>query len=422
VFFLRQKTNTMPTTLELKQKRATLLSGMKAAAEKSEEARAKGESATDSDAEFDRFNAEETELSKRIFQQERLDAMAKEEADKALEERDRKGEKPGGAEESEYRAAFNQWFRHGNNNLSAEERQILASGRVSAETRAQSTSTTAGGYLIAPEYMAELERSMKAYSAVLQVCRIIQTDTGANMPWPTLDATARKAALVAENATTTPTDFTFGQKALDAYMYRDMAAVSLELVQDSAFDINAFISEQFSESFGRGLETAFTTGTGSSQPNGIVTASTIGKTAASATAFTRAEIIDLIHSVDPAYRTSPKAGFMMSDAVLAATKKLALGSGDDRPLWQVSMRDGQPDRLEGFPYWINQDMDTALTTGKKLFLFGDFNKYIARRVQGMILRRLEERFIDSGQIGFIAFQRWDGELLNTAAVKHLKLA
>ena len=113
---------------------------------------------------------------------------------------------------------------------------------------------------------------------------------------------------------------------------------------------------------------------------------------------------------------------MLNDTILAAVKKLSIGSSDASPLWQASMRDGAPETIEGYPYWINQDMSSALTTGQKIMLFGDFSKYIVRQVLGMSLRRLEERFIDNGQIGFIAFARYDGELINTAAVKHLKLA
>lgn len=408
------------TTRELKEKRAAIISSMKEAATKAAEARAKGESASDYDAAFDTAENEERELSKSIDRQMRLDELEREEAGKHLADLDKRGQGPKGTEQAEYRDAFKNWFVHGNNALSQEERNMLQ--QYGAEKRAQSTSTTAGGYLIAPEFMPDLDRAIKDFSGVMQVARMVTTSTGANMPWPTIDATARKASLVAENATSTPTDFTFGQKSLDAYMYRDMAAASLELVQDSAFDIAGFISESFAESFGRGLNTAFTTGTGSSQPNGVVTASTLGKTAASATAFTRSEMVDLVHSVDPGYRRSNSCGFMLNDAVLAAIKKLALGSGDASPLWQQSMRDGEPDRIEGFRYWINQDMETALTTGKKIMLFGDFSKYIVRRVLGMTLRRLEERFIDSGQIGYIAFARYDGELINTAAVKHLILA
>jgi HK97 family phage major capsid protein len=414
------------TSTELRQQRARIIEQMREAAKQAEEARAKGESATDFDLKFDRAVADETVLQRKIEALERIEAEEKRAAANHLEDLDRRGTPAGGGDNGkkhEYRDAFSQFFKFGYNALDADQRSILQTGFKSmGEARAQSTTNTAGGYLIAPEYMPELDRALKDYSAVLQVARIVPTSTGANMPWPTIDATARKAAIVAENATSTPTDFTFGQKSLDAYMYRDMAAASLELVQDSAFDIGAFIQESFGESFGRGYNYDFTLGTGSSQPNGLVTASTLGKTAASATTFTRSEIVDLIHSVDPGYRRSMKCGFMFNDAVLAAIKKLAIGASDATPLWQVSMREGEPDKLEGFPYWVNSDMSSAFTTGQKLILFGDYNKYVVRQVLGMTMRRLEERFIDSGQIGFIAFGRADGELINTAAVKHLKLA
>lgn len=412
----------MPTITELKQKRAKMVEDMRKANRKAEEARAKGESASDYDAEFDRVESEERELSKQITQMERMEAIEKEEAGKHLEDLDKRDRKPGDSKGTEYREAFKAWFQYGNNTLSADQRELLKSGGIDPEKRAQSTTTTAGGYLIAPEYMAELGKAIKDYSGIMQVARIVPTATGANLPWPTIDATARKASIVAENTQSTATDFTFGQKSLDSYTYRDMAAASLELMQDSEFDINGFISESFAESFGRGLNYDMTLGTGSGQPNGIVTASTVGTTAASATAFTRAELVDHLHKVDPGYRRSPSCGWMFHDTILAAIKKLSFGSGDDRPLWQVSIREGEPDRLEGYPYWINQDMSSALTTGQKIILFGDYKKYIVRQVRGMFIRRLEERFIDFGQIGFIAFARYDGELINTAAVKHLKLA
>lgn len=408
----------MPTITELKQKRAKTLENMREAVRKGDEARAKGESVTDYDAEFDRAEAEERELSKQISRQERMEALEKDAAAKHLEDEDKRGEKPNASKESEYREAFRAWFQHGGNTLNEDQRQLLRS----TEQRAQSTTTTAGGYLIAPDYMAELERSIKDYSGIMQAARMITTSTGVNLPWPTIDATSRKASIVAENTQSTATDFTFGQKSLDSYTYRDMAAASIELVQDSEFDIDMFISDSFGESFGRGLNYDMTLGTGSNQPNGVVTASSLGKTAASATAFTRAEIVDLVHSVNSGYRKSRNCGFMFSDTILAAIKKLSFGTGDDRPLWQISVREGEPDKLEGYRYWVNDDMSAALTTGQKIMLFGDFNKYIIRQVRGMFIRRLEERFIDYGQIGYIAFARYDGELINTSAVKHLILA
>lgn len=412
----------MPTTTELKQKRAIIVESMREAVRKGDAARAKGDSAADYDAEFDRAESEERALSSQIQRQERIESLEKDAAGRHLEDLDRRDKKPNGTHQSEYREAFTTWFVSGGAALTSEQRELLNTGKFTPETRAQSTTNTAGGYLIAPDYMAELERAIKEYSGVMQAARIVPTMTGVSLPWPTLDATTRKATIVAENATSTPTDFTFGQKTLGAYMLRDMAAASLELMQDSEFDIGQFVADSFGESFGRGLNEYFTTGTGSSQPNGVVTASTVGTTAASTTTFTRAELVDHMHKVDPGYRKSKSCGWMFHDTVLGTIKKLALGSGDATPLWQVSMRDGEPDRLEGFPYWVNQDMSSALTTGQKIILFGDFSKYIVRQVKGLVVKRLEERFIDSGQIGFIGFARYDGNLINTAAVKHLKLA
>ena len=407
------------TVLELKQKRASVVTQMKDYATKAREARAANNSvlAEEHDKAFDKAEAEERDLSKRIEQEQRLEEVTKREAAAHFDSQNHDMQtRQDHGKAKEYRAAFDVWMRSGVASLTAEQKALLQ------EHRAQSTSSTAGGYLIAPEYMPELEKSLKDYSGILQACRVIMTSTGANLPWPTSDATSRKAALVAENATSTATDFTFGQKSLDAFMYRDMAAVSLELLQDSAFDLGAFINMSFAESFGRAYNEHFTVGTGSSQPNGVVTASTLGKTAASATAFTRGEMLDLLHSVDPGYRASRSCGFMMNDAILAAIKKLALGSNDASPLWVPSMRDGAPDTIEGFRYWINQDMDSALTTGKKIMLFGDFSKYVVRQVMGMSIRRLEERFIDNGQVGFIAFACDDGELVNTSAVQRRALA
>lgn len=414
----------MATSRELREKRARIIEQMKEAVRLGDEARAKGDSATDYDKQFDRAAADEAVLERQIAAMERIEADEKRAAGNHLEDMERRGEMPNdNGKKHEYRDAFAQFFKFGYNGLDAEQRSILKTGfKNMAESRAQSTTAAAGGYLIAPEYLPELERALKDYSGVMQVARIVPTSTGANMPWPTVDGTSRKATIVAENAASTPTDFTFGQKTLDAFMYRDMAAASLELVQDSAFDIGAFIQESFGESFGRGLNDHFTVGTGSGQPNGLVTASTAGKTAALTSAFTRSEIVDLVHSVDSGYRRSMKCGFMFHDLVLAAIKKLAIGASDATPLWQVSMREGEPDKLEGFPYWVNNDMSSAFTTGQKLILFGDYNKYIVRQVLGITIRRLEERFIDNGQIGYIAFARYDGELSNTAAVKHLKLA
>lgn len=416
----------MTNTIQLRQDREVVTAEMRDAVTQEQTFRAAGDTvkAGEQAARFAAAEARHADLTGQINRQEALNEAERLGAERFLETEERSG--AGGnrgstaQRETEYREAFSRYFQFGMASLEAEQRQIL--GRPIPESRAQSTTNSAGGYTVPQDFMNEIERSILDFSGVMQAARIVRTATGAALPWPTSNATARKATIVSENSTSTPTDFTFGQKSLGAYTYRDMAAVSEELLQDSAFDLGAFISNEFGESFGRALNEHFTTGDDSGKPNGVVTASTLGKTAASTTAFTRLEIIDLVHSVDPGYRRSRSAGFMMHDKVLAEVKKLSLGSGDASPLWQQSMRDGAPDTIDGFRYFLNQDMDSAMTTGKKLFLFGDFNKYVIRQVLGLTIRRLEERFADSYQVGFIGFARYDGELMNTAAVKHLKLA
>ena len=129
------------------------------------------------------------------------------------------------------------------------------------------------------------------------------------------------------------------------------------------------------------------------------------------------EIIDLFHSVDPAYRASPSCRFMFNDSTLSAIRKLK--DGDGNYLWQAADgRAGEPAAILGRGYVINQAMD-SIATAKKTVLFGDMNKYVVRRVRDFTLLRLAERYAEYYQVGFLAFNRLDGELLDTAAVKHL---
>jgi HK97 family phage major capsid protein len=211
----------------------------------------------------------------------------------------------------------------------------------------------------------------------------------------------------------------FGQKLLDAYKYSSgPIKVSRELLQDSAFDMGAVLNELMGVRIARKVNTDLTTGDGSGDPNGIVTASTLGKTAAGVAAITADELIDLYHSVDPAYRADPSCRFMLNDSTLAAVRKLKDGQGQ----YLINgLRDGAGMiNLAGIavPYSINQAM-ASLATGNKTVLFGAFNKYIVRRVREFVVRRSDELYLEADQAVFVGFARFDGELLDTAAVKHL---
>jgi HK97 family phage major capsid protein len=165
----------------------------------------------------------------------------------------------------------------------------------------------------------------------------------------------------------------------------------------------------------------FTTGDGSGKPKGVVNASASGVTSV-ADPPTYDNFVDLVHSVDPAYRSNGK--FMMNDATLKTIKKIKVlqYSGDTTgvPLWSPSLVAGQPDMILGYPFVINQSMASPGSTAKKV-LFGDFSKYLVRDVRDVTLLRLDERFAELGQVAFLAFARSDGDLLDagTNPVKYM---
>lgn len=329
----------------------------------------------------------------------------------------------------EYKEVFEKQLRFGMGALDAEEREVLREGRVdfSSEARAQTSTTgSSGGYTVPVTLMTEIDRAMALWGPMWDaaIVRELNTTSGNRLEFPTVDDTAKTGRIKAQNAAVDDDgtdDVVFGQKLLDSYVYdTGMVKVPLELLQDSVFDIEALMTDLFGERLGRLANSVLTTGTGSSQPNGIVTASSAGKTAASATAITSDELLDLFHSVDPAYRASPKARWMFNDTTLLAIRKLK--DGDGNYLWQMGdVRTAEPDTIWGKPYSINQAMATA-ATGTKPIIFGDLSRYIVRKVGGFQVLTLRERYAEYFQVGMVGFKRFDGELLNTAAVKHLVMA
>jgi HK97 family phage major capsid protein len=187
-------------------------------------------------------------------------------------------------------------------------------------------------------------------------------------------------------------------------------------MDDSAFELAVILGDLLGERLGRILNEEDTIGTGNSMPEGIVTGSVMGKTAASATAIGATELIDLIHSVDRAYRNG--AAFMMHDLVLAYLRKVQAATSGEF-IFGPGLN-GEPDRIHGYPVVINNDMDSTVAATKKTVLFGQLSKYKIRDVKQIRLRRLTELYAETDQDGFVAFIRHDGKLLNTGGnpVKH----
>ena len=332
----------------------------------------------------------------------------------------------------EYREAFHAYLRSQGNvaEMSQEQRAALRQGYQAPEQRAQTTTAAAGGYTVPTELATFITRSMLAWGPMYDpgVTSEILTSGGNTIYLPTVnDTTGAQMAVVKHVEGTTMTDdggadVVFAQKQLDAYPFNtEWLRVSKELVDDSIFNVEQLLGDLLGERLGRRANTELTTGDGTGDPNGIVTAAASGKVAASTTAITWDEIMDLEHSVDPAYRMGPKVRYMFNDSTLAAVRKLKDGQGNY--LWQMGdVKSGAPGTFNGRAYSINQAM-AGLASGvsSRVMLFGDFGKYYVRKVGAPMIGAIQDKDFWPG-FGIAGYIRFDGELADTAAVKYLALA
>jgi len=385
----------------LREKRATIVAEARAIME--------GEVSAEVEAKFDALMIEADALKANIDRLERVEA-----AEAHLAERAAVSAAVRGVSKDQVRdelvqedSVFNKFLRFGVNALSADERAV-ALPRIQA---AQSVGTnTAGGYTVPAGFYNQLEDAQKAYGGMIEAGFVIDTETGNALPIPTDNDTSQSGAILTENTQVSAQDVTFGSVNLGAYTYTSkLVLVSNQLLQDSAFDLNGFLSDKLGTRIARAINTHFTTGTGSSQPSGIATGGTLGKTGTTGqtTSVIYADLVDLQHSVDPAYRKNAK--WMMADSSLKVIKKLVDSQG--RPLWLPGLASREPDTILGQEYVVNQDVAAMAANAKSIF-FGDFKKYFIRRVKGTQVLRLTERYADFNQTGFLAFQRWDGVLVD----------
>lgn len=321
------------------------------------------------------------------------------------------------------KAIFNAFLRGGIDALTSEQRLFLENKNKAAGIQnAMSTSTPAeGGYLAPTDFQATLLEEMKAYGGMLSVATIINTDSGNTMEWPTVDETAQEGEIVGENATVARQDITFGVTNLDVYKYSSKdIAVPFELLMDSQVDLEAYIIRALAERIARIQNRHFTVGTATAQPQGAVTASALGKTGTTGqtTTVIYDDLVDLEHSIDPAYRAAGNARYMFHDTTLRALKKLR--DADDRPLWVPGVAVSEPDTINGYAYTINQNMPVMAADAKSI-LFGDFSKYIIRNVmQTQLFRMTDSAFTRNGQVGFLAFARAGGKFIasSNSSLKH----
>lgn len=307
---------------------------------------------------------------------------------------------------------FSNYMRQGASKLTSEEQSFL-----------NTTSTTTGsqgGYLVPQGFSGQLEKAMKWFGG-MESAGEFTTETGNVLPWPTSNDTGNRGRIIGQNTQVTNTDPVFGQLSFGAYIFSsDSVLLPLALIQDSYFDLNAFVADALGTRIGRNKNLKMTVGagSGSGEPNGIVTAAvaagnTVTAATGQATSFTSFdEFVNVEHAIDPDYR--PQSKYMMHDLTLKSLKKLK--DSQNRPLWLPQAQAGAvsafPQTINGYPVVINSDMATMAANADSV-LFGDLKKYMVRKVAGeTTVLRLVERYADFLQVGYIAFTRMDGQLLD----------
>lgn len=328
--------------------------------------------------------------------------------------------------EDQHARAFRSFLVGGEEALSAEHRSTLK--RIAlTEKRDLSLTGASGGFTVPQGFRAQLIEAQREHGAFFApgLCTMLEGDSGSTTPIPLEDDATNAATIVAENGSLTgSTDAAFASVNLTAYTYRSLIRVSIELLQDSAFDLEAYIARKLGMRLARGFNAHASTGNGTSQPQGLFNATVgapIGVTAPTGrtTSWGYQSLVDIEHSVDPAYRA--RARWMFSDATLQALKRELDLAG--RPIWQPNAglsTDGNspfnafPGTILGYPYTINQDAPVPAANARSI-AFGDFSHYLIRTVRDLFLIRADQRFIDQGQIAFYLFARMDGRYANPAS-------
>ena len=397
------------TILELREKRAKAWEAAKAFLDSHR--KENGILSAEDDAAYTKMEQEITDLGKeiaRLERQEALDAELNRPVNRPLTGKpggraDADREDKTGRASDDYRKNF--W------------NAMRSKAPMPAVTNALQIGTDSeGGYLVPDEYERTLVEALEEENIFRQMAKVIKTSSG-DRKIPVV-ATKGTASWIDEEGAFPESDDSFGQVSIGAYKLGTMIKVSEELLNDSVFDLPSYISREFARRIGAKEEEAFFTGDGKGKPLGVLAATggaETGVTAASATAVTADELMDLYYSLKSPYRK--KSVWVLNDSTIKAIRKLKDSTG--QYLWQPSLTAGAPDTILGRPVRTSAYMP-AIAAGAKTIAFGDFSYYWIADRQGRSFKRLNELFAATGQVGFLASQRVDGKMILAEAVKVLE--
>jgi HK97 family phage major capsid protein len=393
----------------LREERGVILADMKAILDKAEAE--KRELVADESARFDELSgkaeAKLTEVNRyeKLHGLERAGAQDQNQAGPGRHDIDPERRDEEDAGKGETRSEFLAYLR----------------GKPLAELRA----LTVGGMGVVGDrpFYSQLVTSMKGFAGVREAgATVLPTVNGNPLSIPMADDTANVGQIVAEGATdNTAVDATVTTKTLNAYKFDSKwIKISTEMLRDSEFPIEKFILDIAAERIGRYFNAETTNGDGTGEPEGFLVGGTSGATSASNNAIDYEDLLDLVHSVDPAYRASGRCVFMFSDLTLAAIRKLK--DGDNRYVFSPGEA-GVPGSILGYRYIVNNNMpELSAGVSSKVVAFGDFSKYFVRDVTTPDIVVARELFAGDGLVGYRVLSRHDGKLTDAKAVKYLKLA
>ncbi len=396
----------MSKILELKEKRAKAWEAAKKFldAKRTEDGFVSGEDA----ATYDRMEADVVRLGEEIDRLERqavIDAELSKVTSQPIVNKPTaqpEGKEKTGRASDEYKRAFWNGMR---NKVSYEVQNALSIGTDSE-----------GGYLVPEEYERKLVEALGDEVFFRGLATVIRTASG-DRKIPIVTSKG-EAAWIDEGGQFPESDDSFGQTSIGAYKLATMIKVSDELLNDSVFSIEAYISKEFGRRIGAKEEEAFFIGDGSGKPTGLfhtTGGADTGVTAAS-TSITFDDVMDLYYSLRAPYRN--KATWLLNDSTVKAIRKLKDGNGNY--IWQPSVKEGEPDRILNRPYRTSIYVP-ELAAGNRVMAFGDYSYYWIADRQGRSFKRLNELYATTGQVGFLASERVDGKLILSEAVKTLDI-
>lgn len=417
----------MPTSLQLKEQRERVFKDMKDIratlgddgkfTDPTQETRYRA-----ADADFQR-------LSSAIRDAEAFEAIERQNVEAEYEARQRNPVNTDVAGSSadpqvNYDPTFWRYLQRTYQGLNEDERRILEARGTSTQI---TTTDSLGGYLVPTAFSNQLEMKMKYYGGALEAVDTFDDPIGGTLEWPTGDDTGNTGEeQSSEGADINTQDMTFGQVLFgDITISSGIVKVSRQLMQDERVGLlQGTLNDALAERLGRRLNTRLTLGNGSSgQPIGLVPHASLGNTASSATAFTKAELIIHKYTVDRAYRVGPKVGWMLNDAILSYAIRLDVGNTDTVQMFTPgNYLTNEPDKILGQQIFVNNDMTDTQAAAAKIILYGDFSKYKLRRIRGVSIERNDSLYWAGLKIGFMGWMRYGANLVGEGAIKYFRNA